>query len=475
MPVDRRIRTALLYLLLWMSTSEETRADVGRELVYLSRARVRDLLGCSWGDSIYRCRKENLNTHVVNELWRDESLHFWYALCLPRRGVQMKFGECAMAWLPGAKKDEDSLVLLSGTMLAVAYRVHGGTVLEEYRPLYARGDLKLEEYARTRLERRQRSTDPEDLRSCRISELTPAELRQRLGFAWGADPKAVGRALRERGFVPESLEKLWVREGWYLPQWKGVAAKAFAERDTSNVQALFFRNRDSSRIRLGLFREKGLQVVLEYSSDGVAEWLRPPGWRSGFTPEPPRSSGYDSWGEARHAASGKWRRIADPRQFFATWGRPFETWRERFEASRATLAPDLSWLDPSGRRYQLLLEQERLWKDRLPEWDVLEFENDRLTAVYSYDDNWFDLELRPFKVEADFWNPPADPRSGFFVPFAQVRFTKGGLVVLILILGAGALLFFKLLDRIGTIPAVERRLNAFFEWLFFRVLRLRRR
>lgn len=467
-----------------MAAARESRADVSRELVYLSRARVRDLLGCSWGDSMYRCRKENLNTRLVNELWKDEALHFWYPLCLPRRGIQMKFVDCAMAWLPGANKDAESLVLLVEEKskkrlrddgLAVAYRVRGGTVLEEYRPLYGKHDLPLGEYERTRLERRERSTDLEDLRSYRVSELTSAGLRQRLGFAWGADPETVGRALRQRGYLPESLEKLWVREGWYLPQWREIA-KALTRED-SDVQALLFRNRDSSRIKLGLVGEQGLATVFEYSSRGEAEWIRPPEWRSGFTSEPTWSSGYDRWGEARHSTPEKSRRIADPRQFFATWGSPFEAWRERFEASRATLAPDLSWSDPSGRRYLLLVEREpfRKAEGEFLAWDVVEFENDRLTAVYSYDKNWMDFEFRPFKVEADFWNPPAEPRSGFFVPFIQARFTGGGLLVVIFIVGGGALLLAKLLDRIGKIPTVVRATRASFEWIFFQVLRLKRR
>jgi hypothetical protein len=484
---NRRIRTTLLGLLFWMSTSGQIRADVDRELVYLSRAEVRDLLGCSWGDSMYRCPTERLNTRLVNELWKDEALHFWYTLCLPRRGAQMKFVDCAMVWLPGGNRDADSLVLLveersekrrKGNGLAVAYHVRGGTVLEEYRPLYGKHDLPLGKYQRTRLERRERSTDLEDLRSYRISELTSANLRQRLGFAWGANPKAVGHALRERGFLPESLEKLWVRQGWFLPQWRTMA-KALAPWGTSNVQALLFCNRDSSRIKLGMVNEQALLTVFEYSSAGDAEWIRPPEWRSRFTPVPPWNSGYDGWGEARHTTSGKWRRIADPRQFFATWGKPFEAWRKRFEASRATMAPDLSWSDSSGRRYLLLVERERFREDEYLEWDVLEFENERLTAAYSYDEEWIDLESRPFKIEADFWNPPAEPRSGFFVPFIQARFTRGGLAVLILIAGAtagaGALLFIKLLDRLSKIPAVEHRLNAFFEWLFVRFLHLKRR
>ncbi|HYU31269.1 MAG TPA: hypothetical protein VEW48_03840 [Thermoanaerobaculia bacterium] len=485
-----RRRAVLLVLLLGAPAAGEAAEENRRELIHLSWAKARDLLGCTWGDLLFECRGESLDADRIEEVWGKESLTFLHDLCL--HGVEDQarpWNDCATTWLPAGTGEAESLVLLVGEKLSAAYRLRGqgdSAVLEEYRPLYAPGDLRPGAYRARRQERRTRSTDPQDIRSYRSLYPASSELQKRLGIVWRrSGPREVEEALRRRGFSPEKIERLVALQGWYLPQWKELAAEQRSKPESPGVEFRLFRNRDATRIKAALFRDQKLGLVFEYSSDGVAEYLRDPERRVSFETEPPWSTGYKKWGERpmrfpRALLTGHYdaRILADPREFFSTRGEAFGDWRRRFETSRATVGDDLSWTDASGKKYFLLVEPEREWtrrKGQAVPWDVLEFEDNRLLAVYSYDEMWFENEVRPVKFQTDFWNLPADPGSGFFVPFLQARFTQGGLATFLLLLagiyGLAWLLLAKTLGRIAKIPAVERRLKALAGWLVVRVFR----
>ena len=481
-----RRRAALFVLLLGAPAAGEAAEEHPRELIHLSRAQARDLLGCTWGDHLsFECRGESFEADRIEETRGEASPTFWHDLCRP-------WNDCETTWLATGKGDAESLVLLVGKKLSAAYRLRGpgdSAVLEEYRPFYVPGDLQPKAYRAQRQERRTRSTEPQDIRSCRFLYPASPALQKRLGIAWWkSEPREVEEALRQRGFFPEKIERLVAMQGWYLPQWKELVALQGSKPKSSETEFRLFRNRDATQIKIVLFRDHKLVLVFEYSADGVAEYSRAPESRVSFETEPPWSTGYEQWGEepmqfSQALLPGHYnaRILADPREFFSTRGEAFGDWRRRFETSRTTVGNDLSWTDASGKKYFLLVKPER--EEAWPEdgytasWEVLEFEDNRLLAVYTHNEYHLGLEreVRPIKFQSNFWNFPPEPGSGFFVPLFQMRFTRGGLATFLLLLagiyGLAWFLLAKTLRRIAKIPAVERRLKVLVDWLVVRVFR----
>ncbi len=84
--------------------------------------------------------------------------------------------------------------------------------------------------------------------------------------------------------------------------------------------------------------------------------------------------------------------LDDPADFFPTRGHALVRWRSEIEQLQKShaydYATDLSWTDANGRRFYL--RRDACWEPRYktkgnPRWQVLEFQDDRLTRVYHYD------------------------------------------------------------------------------------------
>ena len=145
---------------------------------------------------------------------------------------------------------------------------------------------------------------------------------------------------------------------------------------------------------------EGLQAIYDYQSQersGI-NWMAitlPESKRVVRTTELPIEFPNLSWGDSSPPKATARGRLVDPKAFFEERGVAFKEWKDHFSAGNYAYT---NYWSQGRLKYYIFLEGtwvHSIHSDAKPEWEILEYKDDRLSGIYVYDRTWQMLELRP--------------------------------------------------------------------------------
>jgi hypothetical protein len=434
------VRWMMLVLAVGIPMSLCAQGSAKRELVYVSDAKIADLLGCTWHsecqfvepfvwspsdflkvkasqDSRYRRWRSTMDrssSHYDVKWSRKDQAWYLAGNSYSSLAQVWEFsGERLQLYVssPEAKPILKATAKYDSGTLVRAFQIPGELARPEQElvPMFAAPELERAAYlAKTSIWRRQRSTSWQDIATYEARYYSAEALQEQFGITWTSGLSEIVGSPLLKGFARQDPLTFFagVGSGWHAPNWYADVQKAQRSgpswspaRDPGTEYLAYLRS-DGERLMILRFdaREDQLLTIYQYYSIPGAmalQIVKPASRQAQRVAQVPEHFGSQAWGAAP-PRPGEWdgdRPLVDPGAFFATYGAAFREWKED-----SLIAPhgfDQSWDGADGHRYYLFSSAVSEESPVSSAFSLLGYQEGRLAIIYDYDEFWVERVYQP--------------------------------------------------------------------------------